>query len=785
VPHKKKQQILEFPVPKELKQAEHIQIKSIAIDQQDGSCLIKHTTTKDRQADGDDDQYDTIKFQITGDLEADMTTLRNWAKNNFFFIDSPDFLIDELVNCVSAIYTDGGARTIAKIKAKREYEARKTEEEEEGKLKKRYVQKYYSSTEGVLYEAVIIAGKPCFVSIDVDPTTAEPFAKVSEKILLPDAKHATMELLPNEKEGYLSKPYEFKNIEELSQYIHYANNDETLDSLFEKVKDTAKRYIVGSDTHLTILAADTILTYFQDKLGQVHYLYFYGDNDTGKTANLVFMDRVAYRAMFDVDITAANIFTYLGTVQEGQGIILEDEADNVDRNNEKMKLYKRGYNAGGTVTRTDLTFGRKQDSYFVYCFKAFTAERRPDGDKAKGFNERTFYIECQPGTPQNDIVEITNSVAGEPEFKALANELNTLYKLLFAYRLVHFGDPLPDIKNLSVKNREKQLTKPLLRLFQNAECSRNEIGKALADLVVKRRGVKQDTLDAKIYHVIKKLVEEGEGEGDEENGQVYKFTNTLIYTSVCEALEGKYRNEGKDQSFDTPDHGTVSHKRITSICIDKFGASKDFHSGNTRFLTFYKDKLEKAKEAYELAEDLKLLIEEDEGSNRGAALALDTTDRLDRSIEGQEVYSNDQQNEDSQEIANNSINDTQNKEKIEEIDGTEGLGNNENTDLHSRDVSNLSDLSKSKVVYQLAEEELKELTPEKQIDGAIQKAMLDEQGNDKGYFTLDEFILRLAMWPNADWTEDQAEQMFWQLLYEGKLKEVEPDKYSPAANGGA
>jgi hypothetical protein len=310
VPHKKKQQVLEFPVPKELKQAPHIQIKSIAIDQGNDSLIVKHTT-KDKG-----DEYETIKFQITGDLEADMTTLRDWAKNNFFFIDSPDFLIDQLVNCVSAIYTDGAARTIAKIKTKREYEARKAEGEEEGKLKKRYVQKYYSSVEGALYEAAIIAGKPCFVSIDVDPTTGEPFAKVSEKILLPEhSNKPTMELLPNEKEGYLSKAYEFRDSKELDGYIkHITGKNETLDSLFTEVKDTAKKYIVGSDTHLTILAADTILTYFQDKLGQVHYLYFYGDNDTGKTANLVFMDHVAYRAMFDVDITAANIFTYLGTV---------------------------------------------------------------------------------------------------------------------------------------------------------------------------------------------------------------------------------------------------------------------------------------------------------------------------------------------------------------------------------------------------------------------------------------------------------------------------------------
>jgi hypothetical protein len=99
-------------------------------------------------------------------------------------------------------------------------------------------------------------------------------------------------------------------------------------------------------------------------------------------------------------------------------------------------------------------------------------------------------------------------------------------------------------------------------------------------------------------------------------------------------------------------------------------------------------------------------------------------------------------------------------------------------------VSNLSDVSKAKEDYKNVEE-IKELTPEEQIDGAITKAMLNENGEDKGYFTLGDFILRLAMWPNADWTEDHAEQTFWQLLYEGKLEEVEPDKYRPAADGGA
>jgi hypothetical protein len=743
---RKYEQIQEFPVPRQLKESKTgVVIKSIAIDLGNGYLSITHTippkTTGNEERETD---YDTIKIQLTGDLDEDMATLRKWAKNNFFFIDSPDVLIDELVSCVKALYMDGAAKTIQQIKEKRDYEAKKLDEQEECKLKKRYVQKYYSSVEGVLYESVLVAGQPCFISLDVDPTTAEPFVKSWEKILLPErSDKPTMELLPLEgEEAYLSEPYKFKSVEEINQYIESAGK-ETLDSLFTFVKETAKKYISGTENHLTILAADTILTYFQDKLGQVHYLYFYGDNDTGKSANLTFMDHVAYRAMFDVDITAANIFTYLGTVQEGQGIILEDEADNIDRDNEKMKLYKRGYNAGGKVTRTDLTFGRKQDGYFVYGFKAFTAEKRPDNDNAKGFNERTFFIECQAGTPEYDITEITNAVAGDSEFKALYDELDSLHKLLFAYRLLHHSDILPDIKNLSVRNREKQLTKPLIRLFQKAPKCRKEIAGALADLIIKRRGVKQDTLDAKIYHVIKKLmIEEGRKEGQE----VYKFTNTRIYTEVCEALGGKYKNEGKDQSFETPEHGTVSHKKITNICVDKFGANKE-HSHNNRFFVFDKDKFAKSKEAYEFPEDLKLLIEQEEEEN-SMGVSKDTPlqppndngggrDTWDRSLGQEGIHSNVPQPENTLEASNIPTIEGEKIEKIEEISSLNPPDNNENSGIHSQDVSQVSHVPPTNPENNpssgggIPEPDMRVLTPEEQIAEAIERAMKDELGKEK------------------------------------------------------
>jgi len=47
-------------------------------------------------------------------------------------------------------------------------------------------------------------------------------------------------------------------------------------------------------------------------------------------------------------------------------------------------------------------------------------------------------------------------------------EIEDLRKLLLVYRILHYKDQIPDIE-LSIKNRDKQLCKPLIRLFNNTK----------------------------------------------------------------------------------------------------------------------------------------------------------------------------------------------------------------------------------------------------------------------------------------------------------------------------
>lgn len=118
---------------------------------------------------------------------------------------------------------------------------------------------------------------------------------------------------------------------------------------------------------------------------------------------------------------------------------------------------------------------------------AYSSEKYPTFYKAKGFNERLLVINCSPGNPQYDISEILND-SGDPKYRKLHNELVDLRKLLLMFRILNHDKAIPDIQ-ISLRNREKQLCKPILRLFQEASCL-NEISRALSKFLLEKKNKK-------------------------------------------------------------------------------------------------------------------------------------------------------------------------------------------------------------------------------------------------------------------------------------------------------
>jgi hypothetical protein len=274
-----------------------------------------------------------------------------------------------------------------------------------------FIQKY--SNLSMVAESVIVAGIPYFAVARTTEANNAVNITLEDSIPITD----TIEYRPFQNEAYLNKPYSFKSREEFDLTIEKAKG-ESRDSLYRKVKSIWNKYIDADDFHISICAADTMFTYFQDKIGMTHYLFFVGNNNCGKSNNLLVLKFLAYRNFTSTDMTAANIYQFLGDKEEGQGTICEDEADRIDEDRQKMAIHKNGYITGFPVSRIDTSFGRRQLKLNTYCFKAFAAERFPDPFRAKGFNQRVLEMQCYYGDPEQDIAEIANP-AGAEEFQLL------------------------------------------------------------------------------------------------------------------------------------------------------------------------------------------------------------------------------------------------------------------------------------------------------------------------------------------------------------------------------
>jgi hypothetical protein len=471
----------------------------------------------------------------------------------------------------------------------------KNKENEEDDIKNDYPINKYS--QGIpLAESILVNNVSYFIQI-ID---GKPI--YTQKIELSD-----INIVPLERTEYLSKEYSFNSFEEVQYFVELAKL-ETLDSLKIKVKIILKKYIDIDDDFINILTADIIFTYFQDRLKMTHYLLIVGDNNTGKSNILLVFSFLGYRPILDTAITPANIYNFGGYLEDGQCIILEDEIDDIDDQSDKKKYYKSSYRAGVKVTRmydnnnsTPVKSKRKssrQNGFFLFGFKMFASEKMPDKIKSKGFLERIIPLKAVPGHPEYDISEVVDE-SGDEQFKELYGELMDTRKLLLMYRLLHYNDPIPNI-NLNIKNRYKQLTKPVIRLFQNTE-SVNEITSSLSKYLIEKNQEKIDSIDSAILLFIVNLVS--------KQGEI------LYNDHIWNELRLKYPNgeiQDKPYSWYMEGYGIVSKNGITKTCETKFGAKPYRDSEKGRGLIFNQKTLNKLVVNYSIIEEIKIIKKEEE-----------------------------------------------------------------------------------------------------------------------------------------------------------------------------
>ena len=461
------------------------------------------------------------------------------------------------------------------------------------------IRKYTGNGALPLYESIVFKdGQNAFLTLDENGQPKyQPEINRPDKVLRPADNLDSQNPLP----------YIFESPNELELYLERARN-ETFDSLYLKTRLIYSKYVNIEDHLLSILSADPIHSYFQDKFPTLHYNIFVGDNGSGKNSALLVYKYLGYRVFYVVSASAPNYFTFLGETEECQGTIAEDEAEDIGYDREKQKILKTGYASGGSVPKVDLTYGRTQGSFLTYGMKWLAMEELPDYKKIKGILDRSFIFRFIVGNVEYNIKDVIK-YAGDPKFKPLHDELIDLRKLLFAFRMIHHKDVIPDL-NLNVKHRNAELTKPLLRLFSSRDdgpAALEEIRLALSKIVYERNELKRNSIEAKLREVINNLI--GRGSDGPNDLEPYMFYNEDIWAEAKTVMNGR-DNAFKPDSFYSIELGTISHKYITSIYKSKFKA-EPFKVGSgsetKRGLRFSKEVLNRLVIHYGVPNEIEIL----------------------------------------------------------------------------------------------------------------------------------------------------------------------------------
>jgi hypothetical protein len=466
-------------------------------------------------------------------------------------------------------------------------------EESEKKVKlesRQKVFKYYSETEQKLYESIMLAGKPCFLSFDNGEFC------ISDQI-----EEITRTLIPFGLDDSPAKPYKFSSLEEVKS-IYHKNGKTNTGIWYEKVKRVVKKYVDQNEPIINIITIDILFSYFQDRFPTTHYLFFIGNNGVGKSVIGEVMEILAYRGVKMTDPSPPNIFRLLGKVQPGQCTLIMDEVEKIDNNVEIMNILKTGYSQGGKVPKVN-TNTYNQEFFNTYSPKVFLSERLPHNYTARGVLDRTFPITCVMGTPREDIKEVlmTQGIRGNQYLKELNEEIMNLRNEMFIFRLTHAYERRLDV-DIGLKNRDRELCEGATLFFDTSV--QTEVENTYQHFLNMKYEQKLTSFD---YFLLSRIVELLEKSDDG-----YSISVSMLWESIKESINHKQNYDG---SLSLDDYGFVLHYNQVSAKCKVYGAEIKHTNKGNKLVFGASSKIRHAHEEYRKRPQIKCsLVRHSEGS---------------------------------------------------------------------------------------------------------------------------------------------------------------------------
>jgi hypothetical protein len=456
--------------------------------------------------------------------------------------------------------------------------------------------KYSNNKRGSLHESVIVAGVPMFIKYENGQVKAVKQIEEGSRIIRPPSR-----------EECPYPAYEFTQLEEVEAFISKAKNKSTsIHSLYSKAKEIVLKYVDQDEPIIILLVADIILSHFQDLFPTTHYIHALGDNETGKSTIGFVFQYTGYRPVRATAISAANYYRTLGAVEPGQCTIIEDEADNIEEDPNKMKILNGGYEYSAMIPKINMN-SRDQNQIWFYgfCFKIIISNKPLNPKKAKGLAERTLTIHCKPAVRNglHSIKEVIMNPPGDLTKQELYKELMDFRKLMLCYRLIHYKDQIPDF-DTGLRNRDKELGSPLLRLFYGTEAF-GDIKYALEKFLAQRKDGKQKTIEYAIQTLIGELLAKND---------TLELTVEQIWNALPANIPGRFNPQNPNE-FQTIEYGPL-HRNTLSQKIESIGmlgAIRKRKSNGSVFV-FDEVKIKELKKIYESK-----VQDDDRGEKRNSA----------------------------------------------------------------------------------------------------------------------------------------------------------------------
>ncbi len=343
----------------------------------------------------------------------------------------------------------------------------------ENPLKK--VKKLKGTIGDVFVESIILNDKPAFL-----------LNKDGKLNLALELSGSNGICIPYEKNDCGYTPYTIDN----TIIKVYSTNMIELEQLLDEIKKYIDYYIDICERDKILILVDLFLSYCQEKIHTLHYPYFVGETESGKSTALYFFKQLGYRCLYSQDMTSANVFEFVGRDEEGTGIICEDEAEELYKNRDKLRIYKNTYAKGSKIPRiiNADSAGRKQVFYNGFCLKVFAGEFIPEN---KGFNERLAVIHMTEGYPKGNIKSLSDKQQ---------HNFNDLRNKLLLYKVQNINHSLEHVE-FGLEKRDAELWQDFLNVIGGTkyEHSAKQVVKYYTE---QRHQAIWNSLDARIFKLL-------------------------------------------------------------------------------------------------------------------------------------------------------------------------------------------------------------------------------------------------------------------------------------------